>query len=69
MDRPLIALDTETATLGSPPHLLELGAVRVLDGEIQDTFEALVCPAVPIDPGAEMIHGITEEQVRNHRKS
>jgi DNA polymerase III epsilon subunit-like protein len=67
MDRPLIVLDTETATLGSPPHLLELGAVRVIDGEIEDTFESLVCPAVPIDPGAQMIHGITEEDVRNER--
>lgn len=64
MDRPLIAVDTETATLGSPPHLLELGAVRIVDGEIEDTFEALVCPAVPIDPGAQAIHGISEDDVR-----
>lgn len=64
MDRPLIVLDTETATLGSPPHLLELGAIRVEAGEIQDSFEALVCPAVPIDPRAQDIHGITEDDVR-----
>jgi DNA polymerase III epsilon subunit family exonuclease len=63
MDQSLVFFDTETATLRGPPHLLELGAVRAADGEIVDTFEALVLPAVPIDPDASDFHGITTEMV------
>ncbi|HPF13161.1 MAG: 3'-5' exonuclease [Planctomycetes bacterium] len=62
--RPIICLDTETATMAGAPHLLELGAVRVVDGEIEDTFEALVCPAVAIEPETTAIHGITNDDVR-----
>ena len=65
MDRPLVVLDTETATVQGAPHLLELGAVRVVDGELVDQFESLVRPEVPIDPQAEAIHGIRDDQVAN----
>jgi len=65
MNRTLVVLDTETATLQGAPHLLEIGAVRVQDGEIQDSFERFVRPEVPIDPQATAIHGITEEDVRD----
>lgn len=64
MDRPLVVLDTETANVRGAPFLLELGAVRVIDGEIAETFEELVLPPVPIEPEATEIHGITEEAVR-----
>ncbi|MEZ5973735.1 MAG: exonuclease domain-containing protein [Planctomycetota bacterium] len=63
--RTLVCIDTETATLQGAPHLLELGAVRIEEGEIVDHFETLVCPAVPIDPGATEIHGITDRDVRS----
>ena len=63
MDQPLVILDTETATLRGAPHLLELGAVRVERGEIQERFEALVRPEVPIDPEASDFHGIGPEHV------
>jgi DNA polymerase III epsilon subunit family exonuclease len=64
MSSPLVVLDTETATLFGAPHLLELGAVKVVDGEIEDQFESLVCPQVEIEPGATEIHGIRPEDVR-----
>lgn len=65
MDRTFIALDTETATLGGAPHLLELGAVRVEHGDAVDRFESLVRPDVPVDPGATEIHGIGTDDVRD----
>ncbi len=65
MSHSLIILDTETATLHGAPHLLELGAVRVVDGEIQDQFESLVCPQVGIEAEATEIHGIKDEDVRS----
>lgn len=64
MNSSLIILDTETAALFGAPHLLELGAVRVEAGEIQDQFESLVCPQVEIEPGATEVHGIRQEDVR-----
>jgi DNA polymerase III epsilon subunit-like protein len=67
MDRPIVALDTETANVHGAPFLLELGAVRVVDGEVQDQFVELVLPPVPIDPEATAIHGITEADLRHAR--
>lgn len=64
MDRPIVYLDTETATLLGAPHLLEIGAVRVVDGEAVDRFETLVRPQVPIEPEATAIHGIENDAVR-----
>ncbi|MDP6538830.1 MAG: exonuclease domain-containing protein [Planctomycetota bacterium] len=64
MTEPIVILDTETANFSGAPHLLELGAVRVRDGEIVDQFESLVCPEVEIDPQASEIHGIEEDDVR-----
>jgi DNA polymerase III epsilon subunit family exonuclease len=61
----LIVLDTETATAHGPPHLIELGALRVVEGDIVDRFESLVCPQVAIDPFVSRIHGIEDEHVRN----
>ncbi|MEO0663880.1 MAG: exonuclease domain-containing protein, partial [Planctomycetota bacterium] len=64
LDRPIVVFDTETATLSGAPHLLELGAVRVVDGEVVEEFEELVAPAVEVEPEATEIHGITNDDVR-----
>ncbi len=64
LDRPIVVVDTETATLSGAPHLLELGAVRVEAGEVVDSFETLVAPAVEIEEEATAIHGISNEDVR-----
>jgi DNA polymerase III epsilon subunit family exonuclease len=63
--RPLVVLDTETATLQGPPHLLEVGAVRVEQGEVVAHLSSLVLPEVPIDPEATAVHGIRDEDVRD----
>ena len=65
MNTPLIVVDTETATLQGAPHLIEIGAVRVEHGEIQDSFEAFLRPEVEIEPQATAIHGITDKDVRD----
>lgn len=65
MDRPLVFLDTETATLFGAPHVLEIGAVRVEGGEVVDRFETFVRPQVPVEEGVTAIHGIRDEDVRD----
>jgi len=63
MDRPLLVLDTETATVRGAPHLVELAAVRVVGGEVVDAFERLVRPLVAIEPEARETHGISDDDV------
>lgn len=67
MSRPIVVFDTETATTRGAPHLLEIGAVRVDDGEITGHFESFVRPEVAIDEFARSIHGIDEAMVRGAR--
>jgi DNA polymerase III epsilon subunit family exonuclease len=53
--------DTDVATCG----VVEIGAARVVNGEIVDRFHTLVQPHRPIAPGASAVHGYTEDDVRD----
>src|SRR6059036_2591910 len=48
-------------------EVVEVGAVRVVGGEIVDRFHSLVQPYRPITPGATKVHGYTDGDVRNAR--
>src|SRR6266702_544252 len=48
-------------------EVVEVGAVRVVGGEITDRFHTLVQPYRPITPGATAIHGYTGRDVRDAR--
>jgi len=48
-------------------EVVEVGAVRVVGGEIVDRFHSLVRPYRPITPGATKVHGYTDGDVRNAR--
>src|SRR5947209_7321761 len=48
-------------------EVIEIGAVRVVGGEIVDRFHSLVRPYRPITPGATKVHGYTDGDVRNAR--
>ena len=45
-------------------EVVEIGAVRVVGGEIVDRFHTLVKPYRPITPGATKLHGYTDAAVR-----
>lgn len=51
--------DTDVATCG----VVEIGAARVVNGEIVDRFHTLVNPYRPISPGATKVHGYTDADV------
>jgi DNA polymerase III epsilon subunit family exonuclease len=51
--------DTDVATCG----VVEIGAARVVKGEIVDRFHTLVNPYQPISPGATKVHGYTDADV------
>jgi DNA polymerase III epsilon subunit family exonuclease len=62
----LIVLDLETTGLDHrSERILEIGAVKMVDGEIVDTFESLVNPEAPIRHSSFKIHGISEEMIKD----
>ena len=50
--------DTETC------GIVEIAAVRVRDGKVTDTFQTLINPQMPIEPGAMAVHHITDADVK-----
>lgn len=57
-----IALDLETTGLNpSSDRILEIGAVKVVDGQICETYETLVNPETKISSRIEELTGITDE--------
>jgi len=50
---------TDVATCG----VVEIGAARVVNGEIVERFHTLVNPYQPISPGATKVHGYTDGDV------
>ncbi len=60
----LIVLDTETTGLDhKTERMIEIGAVRLENGVITETFSTLVKPEVAIRHSSYRIHGISEEMV------
>jgi len=64
MSREFVVLDVET-TGGKPPEhrITELGAVRILDGQIVDEFDVLLNPEREIPADVVRTTGITNEMV------
>jgi len=63
-------LDTETTGI-SPSRgarLCELAILFVRDGKAIDEFQTLINPGVPIEYGAQSVHGITDEMVAGKPK-
>jgi DNA polymerase-3 subunit epsilon len=61
---PVVAFDTETS--GPYPiesEIIELGAVKWLNGKIVDRFQTLLKPSTVLQPDNIRIHGITNEMV------
>ena len=55
--------DNDAATCG----VVEIGAARVVQGEIVDRFHSLIQPYRPISPQASAIHGYTDRDVQDAR--
>ena len=61
-----IAFDLETTgTVPGVDQIVEIGAVRIINGQVESVFSTLVNPQRPIPPGATAVNGITNEMVAN----
>lgn len=65
----IVTFDVETTGLHPLfEHIVEIAAVRWVNGEPVATFQTLVDPGQPIDPAATAIHGICDADVRRQPK-
>ncbi len=59
-----VAFDLETTgTLAGVDRIVEVGAVRMFNGEVEAVFSTLVDPEIPIPAGASRVNGITDDMV------
>ncbi len=60
----IVTVDVETTGLHPvTERIIELAAVRWVDGEAVEQFQTLVRPDKPIDPRASAVHGLTDDDV------
>ena len=61
-----VSIDLETTGLNpGRDKIIEIGAVKVLDGERAGTFSSLVNPGRKLEPGITELTGIREEDLRD----
>ncbi|NYE58521.1 PolC-type DNA polymerase III [Carboxydothermus ferrireducens] len=61
-ETPIVAFDFETSGLSSQrDEIIEIGAVKIFDGEIKETFSVLVRPQKPISAKISELTGITND--------
>ncbi len=64
MHTDFVVFDLETTGSKAPPcRVTEIGAWRVKEGKVLDTFQTLVDPGIPIPPFITALTGISDEMV------
>lgn len=59
-----IAFDLETTgTVPGVDQIVEIGAVRFVNGQVDSIFSTLIDPRCPIPPGASAVNGITDDML------
>jgi DNA polymerase III epsilon subunit family exonuclease len=65
-EQTLVIVDTETTGLDPRvEQLLELGAVKLVKGQVTETFSALIKPTATIRPSSQKIHNISPAMVED----
>src|SRR3989339_771095 len=60
-------VDVETTGLDPVQNeIIEIGALKVEEGEVKDVFNTLICPSAEISSRIEQLTGINKEMVSGH---
>lgn len=62
-DKSYVVFDFETTGLTVTDKIIEIGAVKIVNGKITETFDTLINPEMPIPKGASDVNHITDEMV------
>ena len=69
-DGPVVVLDFESTGLNTgKARIIEIGAVKLVNGEVTDTFEQLVDPEQPIGPEITELTKITDAMLQGQPKA
>lgn len=61
-----VVFDLETTGVNARnDEIIEISAIKVINGEVADTFSSLVNPQMPISPAASAVNHITDEMVED----
>jgi len=60
-----VVFDLETTGMRVQDEIVEIGAVKIVDGEITESFITLVKASVPIGAEASAVNGITDKMLEN----
>jgi len=60
-----VIFDIETTGFGHSAEIIELAALKIIDGKVSDTFESFVKPSNPIPTAITALTHITNEMVEN----
>ncbi len=64
-----IAFDLETTGfVAGVDQIVELGAVRFIDGQVESVFATLIDPQIAIPEAASRVNGITDQMLRGQPK-
>lgn len=64
-----VAFDLETTgIMPGVDRIVEIGAVRMMNGEVEAVFSTLVDPGIAIPAGASAVNGITDDMVAGKPK-
>lgn len=58
-----VVVDLETSGLGYNDHIIEIGAVKILNGEITLKFHSFVACPIKLSPEIELLTGIKDEDL------
>jgi DNA polymerase-3 subunit epsilon len=69
--RPVVVVDVETTGMSAAKgeRVIEIGAVRVVNGQLEERFSSLISTSRPISPGALSVHRITPNMLADQPAS